>query len=319
MDVKNKDHIFISIFLIILVFAWTFSCLSGCSGKNQEEEVEAVARVNGEMILKEELDHEMLRIDKNFSVKASHNANQRFIDEVLRHMIQRRLLLQEAHNHHIALTPEQIQRAVSEQKGGILRKDLEKLLEKEGITYTEWKQRITEDRIIETLIHKLVDPKINISEDELTAYYQYHPEEFQVPERVSVRQIVLANRKDAKKVRERLTDGKEDFGQLAQEISLSPDAVKGGDIGVFTQGEMPPEFEVCFSLQIGELSSVVKSPYGYHIFRVEDRLPAGQLSFKEERKNIYNKLFSEKREEAFTRYQEDLWNGAEISLLHKQR
>ncbi len=309
----------IRIFLIVLVFAWTLSCLSGCSGKNQEEEVEAVARVNGEAILKEELDHEMLRIDKNFSVKASHNANQRFVDEVLRHMIQRRLLLQEAQKHLIALTPEQIQKAVSEQKGELLKEDLEKLLERGGVSYTEWEKRVTEDRLIQTLIHKLIDPKVNIAEEDLAAYYQDHLEEFQVPERVRVSQIVLANRADARKVRKRLTDGNEDFGQLAQEASLSPDAAKGGDIGIFTKGEMLPEFEVCFSLQIGELSSVVKSPYGYHIFRVEERLPAGQLSFKEERKNIYNKLFSEKREEAFIRYQEDLWNGAEISLLHKER
>mgnify|MGYP001598217138 FL=1 len=307
--------------------AVTALCLSGqlvlcpgCSEKKAEVEEPAVARVNGESILKKDLEREMFQLDKDFSAHPSADDTRRFSAELLRQMIRKRLLLQEAGKTGINLTPEQIQQVVTEQRGDILKEDLEKILQEAGMTYQEWVDRITDDRLIETLIRKVIDPKIQITEEELTAYYQNHSEEFNLSERVRVRQIVLSSQKDAEKVRERLVHGGEDFGLVAHEVSLSPDADLGGDIGVFSRGQMPPDFDkTCFALQVGEISPVVKTPYGYHIFLVEERLPAGKTLFKEARKNIYGKLFSEKREQAFMVYQKDLWNRSEITLLNEKR
>ena len=293
---------------------------SGCSEKKAGVPEQAAARVNGESILKKDLEREMFQVNKDFSAHPSPEDARKFSAEILRQMIRKRLLIREADKNGIDLTPEQIQQVVTEQKGDISKEDLEKILQEAGMTYQEWMNRIKDDRRIETLIHQVIDPKIRITEEELAAYYQNHPDEFTLPERVRVRQIVLPNQKDAEKARERLVHGGEDFGLVAHEVSLSPDADLGGDIGIFSRGQMPPDFDkVCFTLQVGEISPVVKTPYGYHIFRVEERLPAGKTLFKEVRKIIYSKLFSEKREQAFMVYQKDLWNRAEITLLNEKR
>ncbi|MEK6777995.1 MAG: peptidyl-prolyl cis-trans isomerase [bacterium] len=307
-------------FFAALCLAGLFILCPGCSEKKADVEEPAAAMVNGEPILKKDLEKEILRIDKTLSVRPSQDESRRFSQRFLDQMIRKRLLLQEAKKSGIELIPEQIRKAVSEQKGDISKEDFEKMLKEAGITYQEWVDRITDDRRIEMLIHRVIDPGIQITEEELTAYYQNHPEEFDLPERVKARQIVLPGQKDAEKARERLVHGGEEFGLVAHEVSLSPDAARGGDIGIFSRGQMPPDFDkACFALQVGEISPVVKTPYGYHIFLVEERLAAGKIAFKEARKDIYNKLFSEKREQAFLAYQKDLWNRSEITLLNLKR
>jgi peptidyl-prolyl cis-trans isomerase C len=306
--------------LIGLTGALILAFFPGCMKEEKGAGEPTVAVVQGEPITKKELEREIRRLDKSFSLETSHDEDQNLSREVLNQMIRKKLLLIEAKNMGITLTPEQASETLSEQKGEITQVDLERMLKESGIPLEQWEKMVLENRTIDLLIKQRIDPKIQITEEELIAEYQNNLEEFQEPERVKVRQIVLSNKNDALLARMRLVDGKEDFGLVAQEVSLSPDAAQGGAIGTFSKGEMPPEFdEVCFSLLIGEISYVVKSPFGYHIFLVEERLPSGILSFKEARKMIYTKLFTQQKELAFNEYQEEIWKRSEITVLLKRR
>lgn len=69
----------------------------------------------------------------------------------------------------------------------------------------------------------------------------------------------------------------------------------GGDLGYFARGSLPKEFdEACFNLKKGEISPVVKSDYGYHIFKLLDRKPAGKKALAEVAPQIQQLLFEEK-------------------------
>ncbi|NOY54165.1 MAG: hypothetical protein GXP58_11210 [Deltaproteobacteria bacterium] len=286
---------------------------SRCSKIPEKEEASVVARVNGEPILQAELDREILHIDNSFSLPVERKPDRKFSEEILRRMIRRRLLLQEAKKLGMTLSGKEAAKMVAERKGDLSRKDLETLLKNTNHNYDEWKKGIIEDALIERLIQQQINAKLHVSDEELIAYYEAHPKEFDLPERVHVRQIVVAKKEEAEKIRKRLVDGKEDFALVAVEVSLSPDAEQGGDIGTFARGQMPPEFDkTCFALEVGEISPVVKSPYGYHLFRVEQHFPAGRQTFKEARKELYKKFMARKREEAFEHYQEKLWNQSEI-------
>jgi parvulin-like peptidyl-prolyl isomerase len=305
--------------LIALAVFLTPALIAGCAkepAKTEKTEKTVLATANGEEILQETLDRELHRIDKDFSVKAEDSRMAQLAKEILRQMIRRRLLLQDAATKGIRLSPEEASKAIEDQREGMSRKELEATLENTGITYEAWEKRILDNELIEMLIQQVIDPKIEITDNELLNYYEEHRLEFQMPVRVKVRQIVVAKEEEAGQVRKRLYIGQEAFEQVAAEVSLSPDSAQGGDIGVFAPGQMPPEFdEVCFSLEIGEISQVVESDYGFHIFRVDDRFPEGEIPFQEARDKIFNKLFSERREKAFLDYQEDLWNRSEIVLL----
>jgi peptidyl-prolyl cis-trans isomerase C len=112
--------------------------------------------------------------------------------------------------------------------------------------------------------------------------------------------------------------GGEDFGGVAREISLSPDAEDGGDLGFFSRGQMPQEFEaVIFSLSRGKLSSVVETSYGHHLFLLTERREARQRSTEEAREEIREILFAEKAEEAFHSWMLTLRKDADIRYNRK--
>jgi peptidyl-prolyl cis-trans isomerase C len=88
-----------------------------------------------------------------------------------------------------------------------------------------------------------------------------------MPNEVHCAHILVKTEKEAQTVSERLKKG-EKFANIASEVSLCPSRKRGGDLGTFSRGRMVKEFEqAAFSLQKGEISSVVKTKFGYHIIK----------------------------------------------------
>jgi len=88
-----------------------------------------------------------------------------------------------------------------------------------------------------------------------------------MPDKVHCAHILVKTETEAKAVAERLNKG-EKFANIAKELSLCPSGKKGGDLGTFTRGKMVKEFETCaFGLQKGQVSSIVKTKFGYHIVK----------------------------------------------------
>jgi len=118
--------------------------------------------------------------------------------------------------------------------------------------------------------------------------YDATPEKFTTPEEVRVSHILIhAKACDAEaRAREILAVARKpgaDFAALAKEKSDDPaSAVKGGDLGFFGRGKMAPAFEsAAFALkQPGDLSEVVKTEFGYHVIRLEERRPASRQPFE---------------------------------------
>ncbi len=95
------------------------------------------------------------------------------------------------------------------------------------------------------------------------------------PERVRVRQMLLPTRAQALAAEKRLHAG-EDFIAVSRTMSLAPNASDGGNLGIIARGTLPPELEkVVFALSPKEISKPVRSPSGYHIFQVLEKIPAG--------------------------------------------
>lgn len=88
-----------------------------------------------------------------------------------------------------------------------------------------------------------------------------------MPNEIHCAHILVKTEKEAQAVMERLKNG-EKFANIAKEISLCPSAKRGGDLGTFGRGKMVKEFEqAAFALQKGQISSIVKTKFGYHIVR----------------------------------------------------
>ena len=88
-----------------------------------------------------------------------------------------------------------------------------------------------------------------------------------MPNKVRCAHILVKTEKEANEVLERLKKG-EKFANIAKEVSLCPSGKRGGDLGTFGRGKMVKEFEnAAFALQKGQISSTVKTKFGYHVIK----------------------------------------------------
>jgi peptidyl-prolyl cis-trans isomerase D len=149
--------------------------------------------------------------------------------------------------------------------------------------------------------------EVKISEDEIKDYYIENKAEYWSPKEIKARHILLRlpptpKPEEEEKVKQKAEDlikkinQGEDFAELAKKYSQDPATAKeGGDLGYFQLGEMAAPFEeAAFSLKKGEISPPVKSPFGYHIIKVEDIQEAHTIPLDKVKKDIEQKLAKEK-------------------------
>ncbi|MDY6853800.1 MAG: peptidyl-prolyl cis-trans isomerase [Thermodesulfobacteriota bacterium] len=229
-------------------------------------------------------------------------------------LIEKKILLNEAERLGIKVTEDELKNEISHIKKDYPEKSFNETIINEYVDYKDWEKRIKKKLLIEKLINNMIKSKISIENEEIKRYYEKNIKEFDLPEQVRAFQIVVGTEVEAHEILKRLKDG-EDFVKLAKEKSLSPDSEDGGDLGYFGRGYMPPEFdEVVFSLPIGQLSKVVKSPYGFHVFKVEEKKKARKMLLDEAYDQIEERLKKERTEEAYNRWFKKIKNMIQIEL-----
>lgn len=137
----------------------------------------------------------------------------------------------------------------------------------------EFRQRLEFARK-KLLMARLLDTEAKAASTEaaMRQVYDDATKQMKPEEEVHARHILVETEDEAKAVREELDKGG-DFAEIAKSKSKDPGAAaEGGDLGFFTKDQMVPEFaEVAFKLEKGKISEPVKSPFGWHIIRVEDK------------------------------------------------
>ncbi len=180
-----------------------------------------------------------------------------------------------------------------------------------------WNEDIRRKIIVRKTIGKVIGARVAASGivDEKAAldYYKGHPDDFRATEQVRARMIVVGNAEEARKVRKGLTS--ENFAKTAKDVSISPERESGGDLGFFGRGDMPEEFEkVVFRLRPGEISAVVKTEYGYHIFLLEARKKGGKQKFGDVKERIMERLREDQSEKELAAWVETLKKGVKIEM-----
>jgi peptidyl-prolyl cis-trans isomerase C len=124
--------------------------------------------------------------------------------------------------------------------------------------------------LMETLMSS--EAKGAVTEAAMRKVYDDATKQMTAEEEVRARHILVESEEEAKAIREELEKGA-DFAELAKSKSKDPGAAaEGGDLGYFAKEQMVPEFAgVAFKLEPGKLSDPVKSPFGWHIIKVEDK------------------------------------------------
>lgn len=179
----------------------------------------------------------------------------------------------------------------------------EKALADQNLTFQEWrdslKRSLLQKKVALTISKALAQP----TPDEIKSYYQANKESFERPEQVKIRQVVLATEADAKVIEDRLKKGAA-LAELAAEHSITPEGKRNkGELGWIEKGVMEG-FDTAFTMKLGARSSIIKSPYGYHIFELMGKRPSQTISMSDAEARIKRTLISNREEAAYAAWLE---------------
>ncbi len=151
------------------------------------------------------------------------------------------------------------------------------------------KHRIEFERnkvLMETLLQDV--GKAAMTDDAMHKVYEEAVKQMANEQEVHARHILVATEDEAKAIEDELKKGA-DFATLAKQKSKDPGGAEGGDLGYFTKDQMVPEFaEVAFRLDMGQISDPVKTQFGWHVIKVEDKRIKPTPKFDEVKGQIEN-------------------------------
>jgi parvulin-like peptidyl-prolyl isomerase len=259
--------------------------------------------------------------------------------QMLERLIDIQLLLQHANDADKADGAKKGQVAMDSllQRAGS-QETLDMQLKAAGTTEDALRAKVTDEATAMAALQRELG--VEVTADDVKKFYDDHPADFEQPEMVHVRHILLmtidpttqtplpddtvqAKHKQAEDVLARARAG-EDFAKLAEQYSDDPTTKdKGGDLPPFSKGQMLPEFEAAaFSLTNNQVSDIVETRYGYHIIQFIDKTPAKKLELTDivpqSKETISDRikevLVQQKTEELATPYLQKLKAAAAIQI-----
>lgn len=276
----------------------------------------AVARVDGADVMAVDVIEEINRLRAQVLPNLPPSEQMRVVSmirkQAIENAINRTLLLRHASKTGITVPDQDVENQYVQFKGNFPSpEEFDKQMQESKLTPEKVKDRFRQNLTLNQLLEKNLQSNPAVAEEEIAAFYQSKPSQFQRPEQVKASHILLRAGQDeppaaraqkrarADSVMAVLRRGT-DFGVVARQVSEDPgSAARGGDLDYFSRGQMVPQFDaVAFSLAVGDMSGVVETQFGYHILKITDKKPAGTVELSEARGSISEYLKGQKRTEA---------------------
>ncbi len=172
---------------------------------------------------------------------------------------------------------------------------------------------LKKDLLIQAAVKKVLDV-VTISDEEVKKYFDDNKEMFKGEASVSAKHILVDTEEKANEIKEKINNGL-GFEDAAREFSTCPSSSQGGDLGVFTRGKMVPEFEnAAFELEVGEISNPVKTQFGYHLIKVDEKLAEVVKSFDEVKDSLKLNLLGQKQNMEYIKLINDLKQNQKVEI-----
>ncbi len=329
---------------IVVIFGLVALLLS-CSKKDKDTTKRAkasfadstvVAIVNGEAIHYDDVNHVISQFLNQLGKDVNqfqHLASDSMLwNDALEWMISLKLLTQEAKRLDVKADSNEVRLALASIKRRFPNEQrFFEVLQQSNLTLEQFQTNLAQELTVQKLLEQQIASQIkDITDEEAMKYYQEHGEELMQPEQIRVHHIlfkvsetadpekVRSVEAKAKRVLERIRRG-EDFETLARQYSEDPaSALRGGNIGFFSRGDMIKNFEdAAFALKVGQVSDLVRTQLGFHIIRLDERKTSKKMPFEEVKLAIKARLRQEQSNALFQQYVESLKSKAEIKLRGK--
>lgn len=297
-----------------LVAVLAFSVV-GCTDKN------VAARVNGDEITIDELNKQVDQLKKQYpQMFEGADGEGRLLDfkqRLLDNLVNQKLVTQAAEEKGIKVTDADVDKQIDQLKTGFTdTKQFEAALKSAGYTVDTLKGQVKEQLLTQKLIESLAAEGA-VSQAEIKQYYDKNKAQFyqKAAKRASHILFKPEDKSKAESVLKELKGGAE-FSVEAKKYSTdTATATKGGDLG-WPNTPYVTEFQTALDkLKVGEMSGLVKTPYGYHIIKVTEERKAKQQELAEVKDQIKQILVQQRRADAYQQYIDKLRKKAKIEIV----
>lgn len=171
--------------------------------------------------------------------------------------------------------------------------------------YIQRLEAAKKELLTQTAVNKLLSD-VEVTDEEIKDYYEVNEHFFKAEESVTARHILVSTLDEAQDIKKKIDDGM-NFEVAAMRYSTCPSKEQGGNLGTFTRGRMVPEFEkAAFELPVGAVSEPVKTQFGYHLIKVENKSADTVRPLEEVYPVIKNQLLNERQSYKFIEITEEL-------------
>lgn len=307
--------------------------LGALSVPARAELVDRVAAVvNNEVITLSEVEQRALPFLARAEVrdpKERASVRQQILKQALDQLVGEKLMEQQLRDRSMDVTDQEVDATIDsvKQEQRLDSERLEQALREQGYTMASYRDMLKKTLARRKLVAQQVRPKVKISDEDVKAEYaRWAKLESSDPE-VHARHILIqlpanAPAADVEKARQKaLALAQEarkpgvDFAQLAKQKSEGPSASDGGDLGTFRRGVMVPEFDqVAFSLKEGEVGDPIRTKFGWHVIKVEERKAVGVKSFDEMKDELRDRMLMNQLEKYTEDYVQELRQVAAVEI-----
>jgi len=250
--------------------------VTGCFGRRAELSSRPVVKVNETAMTAKDFAELLAYRLKDFDAVSVKDARilSRMREQIIRDFVVEILTRDWAQEKGLFVKSEDLDAEINKVRGNYP-DDLafRRALSEQGLTFEQWREKLRISLLQRLVVADLSKDLSAPKEVEIANYYNQNKDQFQLPERVKIRQIVLDSESNARRIYDELKK-KKPLKDLAAKFSISPESDRGGELGWIAKGTMDL-FDAAFNMRVGQTSDVVKSPYGYHIFEVLDKKKAG--------------------------------------------
>ena len=290
---------------------------------------EVAAKVNGVPISTLELNRSFLtHVQVPYSAVQEDPRAKEVLQRILDSLIDRELLLQQAKSKKIKVTPQQVDTQMQQLAQRFPSPEaFDQALAAQNFTRDTVKKDVEGHLLRQELVKKEVLDKVNVGARDVQTFYDQNKDKYVEEEQVRARHILvrvpqevsptddakLKGRADA--ALKRAKQG-EDFAALAKELSDDGSKENGGDLGFFPRGRMVAAFEeAAFALQPGQMSDIVRTQFGYHIIKIEERKAGRALPPDEAKVQAKEDLTRERTYERYQQYVAGLRSKAKVEVM----
>lgn len=172
----------------------------------------------------------------------------------------------------------------------------------------------TKDSLLKNYAFTKVIKDASVTDEEAKKFFEDNKSSF-AKESVVASHILVDSEEKAKEIKKEVEEGKA-FDEAAKEYSTCPSSENGGSLGEFSRGSMVKEFEdVAFTMGKGEISEPVKTQFGYHLIKVDDKKDPDSLTFEDVETDVRSEALRLKQQKIYLDKLQSLSNKYETEIL----